>query len=386
MTSNNISDNHCIYCGSKNIIPVDDDKWLEQNCHILLCQNCHIMFTELEQKLEADRSSLDNQPDRSATDENTDLETIRKIINTSTEYYKWNLTLELLFQHKYPLRHPIEFMIYRDIWQVRDAIGQYMILKDSKEYDHIYACGKLFDLLINNLENLDYYLQSYDEEQRFQTLKSLSEDMIKFYETAIFVGRIEDSHRDAFIHSILQKRAASLKMLADQLVYLQDTAHGIDYLKMAGNILTNCLNKSYVCRENLSPKNSNYMKRIAIPQNTRTVIEKQIAEISDNIRRFEPDYKIAAPASRKRFVLINIIGVIILLPCILPVLISISEDMGLFALSADSKEAVNTISLIVLFVLVGITAIFALYSSLVLKGRKNKDIARREQICRRLYG
>ncbi len=97
------------------------------------------------------------------------------------------------------------------------------------------------DVLINNLNHLDYFLKSYDEEKRFATLKRLGDAMLFFASSSIDHGRLKEIKAEKFLNSNMEKRTTAILILAEYLQSLQNTAHGIEYLKMARALLRQCL-------------------------------------------------------------------------------------------------------------------------------------------------
>ena len=290
---------HCLYCGSSDIIPVDEEHYLEQNLHILQCQNCKIMFTELEQRMEADTTPLDYKPDFDVSDEEAVLEAVWKEWrhNTDTDLLiirlsKWNRTLELLFQHKYPLHHPAEYIIFRDIWQICDALHCYNILKEAKNYDHVYACNLLLDLLINNLQNIDHYLYAYTEKQQMRALQRICCVTAYLQGQPIFIScKLDPKQIDYYTASIMQKRVDALRALAKQLEDLHNTSHGLEFLKMAGELWRKSMGSSLI----LGTKH----RRMHPEKDKLRATEKKIKDIEESIRRVDPKYRIAKTALRQ---------------------------------------------------------------------------------------
>lgn len=287
---------YCIYCGCSNIIHVDEDKWLEQNCHILQCQQCKVMFTELEQRLEDDHSVLDSPPGFDISDEEATLEAVQAAWRSRKDT-KANQTLEWLSQHKYPLQHPIEFMIFRDVWQLRDALNSYSILDETKNYDHLYACSKLLDLLANNLQNIDYFLPSYSADKKNAMMHRLHDELILLPAQTIELEKIPAQLQDSFAQTIIQKRASALTACAEQAEYLYTSTHSLDYLKMAAQLLAQCLGHTTVANSSYSQENSKYMRYFLLPKEQYSLTSKHLADITSAIRQTEPNFTTNIPAA-----------------------------------------------------------------------------------------
>ena len=295
-----MNNDHCLYCGSSDIIPVDEEHYLEQNLHILQCRQCRVMFTELEQRMEADSTPLDYKPDFDVSDEEVTLDAVWKQWDEL-----WHHNLELLFQHKHPLKHPVEFMVYRDLWQVLDASYNYRLLTpDKKNYDHLYASEHLLAMLINNLRQIEYFLSSYTEEQRLRAMQRLYEALSGLRREKIFVGifpggpenRISSQQND-FATSIYQQRLDAIIALAEQLEDMYEAGHGPEYLKMAGRLWHKCTGTGRMYDEGSGLIFSTQWI-IYLPEKRRKDIAEKVSAISKKIHKIEPDFRMAEPVSR----------------------------------------------------------------------------------------
>lgn len=288
-----MNNDHCLYCGSSDIIPVDEEHYLEQNLHILQCRNCLAMFTELEQKLEADGTLPDYKPNFNTSDEEAVLDAVWKIwhsneLTLSTHIPGWEHTLELLFLRKHPLKHPAEFMIYRDYWQICDALQHCNILQDTDNYDHFYTCTHLLSLLIINLQNIDYFLSAYSEEQHLRAMQRICGVLANLMGMTILTGRLDPKQINTFAVSIVQKRFDAITVLADQLEDLYSAGRNLEYLKMAARLWNSCMENIYIEGENLNSQDPHFRQYIGLSKEKNRQISKKIAEINTYIRQAEP--------------------------------------------------------------------------------------------------
>ncbi len=237
----------CLYCGSKNVTEVVDDNLPNHANRVFVCHSCQFMFTDLEQRLENSniQTKLQTKSANKADYEDVALNHVQKILTQNKRKdnfcYLWNIALICLFDHDTPLQHPLEFMIYRDICQISSAFHHNHILKECNDYNPIADSNMLMDVLINNLNHLEYFLKSYDEEKRFAVLKSLGDAMLIFGSCPIDKGFLNGEIAEKFINSNMEKRTSSLHILAKYLKDLQATAHGIDSLRIARALLMKCL-------------------------------------------------------------------------------------------------------------------------------------------------
>ena len=212
-----MNQDHCLYCGSSNITEVDEKQSPGQRLHILQCQQCQVMFTELEQRFEADRTPADCAVSR----EETTLETAEDLIEDG----QYNLALELLGRHKYPLNHPLMFMICRDVCQAAGALENRHILGINKGFDCLPAGETLLDMLANNLRNMEYYLPKDDEEEllyQLDSVESAVDTLLISPFTMVIKSPLPRERRRQLTDSILRKRREIMEYLASFLEALPE--------------------------------------------------------------------------------------------------------------------------------------------------------------------
>ena len=312
---------HCLYCGSTDIADHDDRSLPEHAETAMICRHCGCMFTDLEQRFENYYIPAKNKtklpPDEKA--ETASLKAVLKMLTASENRQGtrvWNTALERLFRHGRPLKHPLEFMIYRDICQIGSAFQHIHILGECKNYDPLSDTALLLDVLLNNLRNMDYYLPDSDEEKRFAALRRLYEILLFFSGTPVDKGVVSEAQTNGFLASCIQKRIAALRALAEYLHGLKETAHGFEYLKMALELLSRCLGKkgtgtfmsmpTRIYNRKMSKSEAlaslslglaagtpllpvHEITMYSLPQDTFRSLKKQIQDLTDQIKK-DPRY------------------------------------------------------------------------------------------------
>ena len=234
-----MNQDHCLYCGSSNITEVDEKQSPGQRLHILQCQQCQVMFTELEQRFEADRT----QADCAVSSEETTLDKADDLIMDG----QYNRALELLARHKYPLEHPLMFIIYRDVCQAAGALENRHILGINKGFDCLPAGEALLDLLANNLRNMEYYLPKDDEEELLYELdcaESAVEVLLCFPFMLVIKSPLPRERRQELIDSILRRRREIMEYLASFLEALPEGQNREYYQHLIKDIRDDLANNS----------------------------------------------------------------------------------------------------------------------------------------------
>ncbi len=220
--------NHCIYCGSEDVILVNDSYLSKRNCQITQCRYCGIMFTELEQRFEA----YSTPTDCDVSQEEATLDTANDLIQDG----QYNRALELLAQHKYPLKHILTFIIYRDVCQVASALEDQYILGINEDFDCIQASDILMGMLANNLRNMDYYLPDNDEEERFYLLAETANvlEILLFFPFMVVINSpLPRKQRRELVDSILRQRREIMESFISFVEGLPKDDDSQDYLQMA---------------------------------------------------------------------------------------------------------------------------------------------------------
>lgn len=323
----------CLYCGSGNISPYEDENAGKQrgslNCQIIQCRDCQTLFSEMEARFEADDITLNVRSKSDIQNEEATLDAALKKMQKQL----WNHALELLFRHTHPLDHPLEFMIYRDICQAASCLCGCFILENEKDYDCVQTSDSLLGLLIGNLRNLDRYLPQNDEEKRFRILQRLFNALMLLGESAIDTTFYAIDSRN-FNNSTLRKRSTALCVFADYLEDLQQTSHGLDYLKMSVQLWNKCMGYwgsglFYYMPHDKWNRNKTSAE-MHIPDEFKRQIDKKTAELNAAIRRRDPDYSEVTPAKRSFSANIPVVIAIVLCLCIVIFLVLEFNSNGKF--------------------------------------------------------
>ncbi|MDO5297455.1 MAG: hypothetical protein Q4F00_12655 [bacterium] len=297
-----MTNDYCPYCGSPEIVNYKA-KSPDNAIQVLRCKNCSLMFTDLDRRFETSYMPKKKGSKLEPSAEEATLKSAWKLmyrtITDSNGNILGNLALERLFQHGYPLNHPLEFMVYRNICQIGSAFQHNHILGKCRNYSPVNDSGLLLDILYSNVQHLDYHLP-LDEEKRLQTLSRLSEAMLLFTDIKIDRGLLTGQVQE-FLSYSAQKRLEIQCAFADCLLTFQNGVHGLDYLKMAHKILKKCLiasgsgrlsytsSKYYQQRPGSDASHGHYqlapLITISIPQEVLAPLRKRIQEINATIQK-----------------------------------------------------------------------------------------------------
>ena len=305
----------CIYCGSNDVAEYVDHDILEHANQVFVCHSCQFMFTDLERRFEKDyKPKYKNAGAASERDEEATINYVHNLLSNDINVAKclpWNTALEHLSNHDEAIKHPLEYMVYRDICQIGSACAQNHILKECENYDPIADSIVLLNVLNNNLQHLDYFLPKNDEDKRFIILQRLYNAMLLFADAPIKKAPLKGEEAKEFVKQNMEKRITAIIALTDHLVGLQDTADGVDYLKMAKEILKKCLDTyetnyfSYTVTKNAEARHRDrYRDRelfttedisplktyIVSKENFDNIIER-LRTINGGLSQMDPNYK-----------------------------------------------------------------------------------------------
>lgn len=156
-----MTNDYCPYCGSPEIVNYKA-KSPDNAIQVLRCKNCSLMFTDLDRRFETSYMPKKKGSKLEPSAEEATLKSAWKLmyrtITDSNGNILGNLALERLFQHGYPLNHPLEFMVYRNICQIGSAFQHNHILGTCRNYNPVNDSGLLLDILYSNVQHLDYHL------------------------------------------------------------------------------------------------------------------------------------------------------------------------------------------------------------------------------------
>ena len=171
------------------------------------------------------------------------------------------------------------------------------------------AVPLLLEALKNNLQQLDKYLPPNDEEQRFKVLKRLSQLLLLLHNVAIYAGDLPVNKQEDYVKSAVKESLAAIGVFADYLESLQDTLRGLDYLKMADALWSDCIryngqviyavsknclytmrNPEYQYRSGRGSFEQNGLRYYTIPSEIIQRIEKRRMSLDDAISLRDPAY------------------------------------------------------------------------------------------------
>ncbi|MDO5296785.1 MAG: hypothetical protein Q4F00_09155 [bacterium] len=288
----------CPYCGHTKIIRADPSVHFtfsgSPSTHSLTlhqdfykCSVCGLHLTELElnkeneyaekHELSASQSLLSaNLPSAKLSEE-----TILRQAWDLMQKKKWNKALKELFTVGYPLRHPLEFMIYRNICQAAPLLVCSLSALD-KRYQQL-------NIINHNLTCLNYYLPDGSDTEgngEASTLRTIFNTMMLLGSLPVVLHAHPIANGPIYYTHIM--RAAALSTLADflELSTVNNSRNNEEYLKLAVQLLHKCLESAQektqfsLCRES----------RLYLPIAIRKQILARIQEISSNIRLLDRDY------------------------------------------------------------------------------------------------
>ncbi|MDO5297004.1 MAG: hypothetical protein Q4F00_10340 [bacterium] len=189
---------------------------------------------------------------------------------------------DLLFQHGFPFKYPLEYMIYRDICH----IGSFLMCEKS----FIKKRYKLLDNMLSDMHHLDYYLPDNNTEELFQTLMRIGEALLLLGSLPIYCHtQIGSNNTPNYTDLTCRKRAAILVIFAARLEELQDTSHGTDYLKMALKLWNKALQQAQdVLLLTLLNLNDDTLSQL--PYKTRKQINQKITLLSAQLKERDADF------------------------------------------------------------------------------------------------
>ncbi|MDO5297382.1 MAG: hypothetical protein Q4F00_12290 [bacterium] len=386
---------HCPYCGSDQITTIEDELYLEQNCHIRQCRHCQVHFSELEQRLEADKTPLDCQPDCDMSSEDSILTRAAVLMSQN----QWNSALELLFVHGYPLEKPLEYLIYRDVCQAASSLQQISILAVGKNYDPLYASNAQLSLLLYNLQHMDYYLPTDDSEKRHDILQRIGIAIYLLSYSAIYTEGLPHTLQDEFINSNIQIRQAIFQCLADIFAQQSDPSHELSYLSSAAVMLQRCLGHErsgtiyvpYNGEHLYVNRQTDKVKAVKLPEEIIVPIEKRLEKMAEEISALkaaaEPDpdpQPLPQPS-----IISSLISFKSLVFIIIPGLLLIG-GLCYLGLYSDSEYSISLI-IEILFSILTLILIGILYRYTAKIKKNSKAVKRtedqkRRQLYSRLYG
>ncbi|MDO5296784.1 MAG: hypothetical protein Q4F00_09150 [bacterium] len=293
---------HCPYCGQAKIIRIfptshfklyGNPKYGETSLPLpqlyFQCLHCGFQLTPLEISKATEYADRNGPTVRRETSRTLPEE--ERILQQAWAFMQekqWESALNTLFSRSYPLEHPLEFMVYRNICQTAPLLTcKLAVLEDRIQ--------KL-DILLNNISRLSYYFAE-DNKEEYQTLK-------KLFDALLFLGSLPVKHHcvhvaEGPVSLTYYRRAAILSTFADFLETCtvgnqKDTA---EYLKMATVLLHKSLESA---RENnrLLPCG---LSRLKLPPEVRRQINSRIRQFNAEIIGLDPNYAPTDPLPEPKY-------------------------------------------------------------------------------------
>lgn len=146
-----------------------------------------------------------------------------------TQYAVCSQALGLLFRHGYPLQHPLEFALCRDLCRVAPLLLCHKFCHNER-----HGRYQQLDVMLSNALHLSYFLSQSDSEQLCQTLTRLSDIFLLLGDLPMCCHTEPPKEHDpGYTDLTCRKRAAIIGALALQLEEFKDSPQGTEYLKMA---------------------------------------------------------------------------------------------------------------------------------------------------------
>ena len=220
----------------------------------------------------------------------------------SMQQNQWDQALKVLFRQSRPFKHPLEFMVYRNICLaarlfVYPRTKWQAALLSFRKYDFIIL-KKRYDVLdpfIKAMRHLDYYLPQHDREETFRILSSIYR-ALSFFAGLTFkhYSKIK-THREHPYTINDYTHAKRITLVNGFAEFLQskageDPQHEAEYLDMARKLLNQCLTLSLrINGKTHSLSLEAYSnKQSYIYEDTRVQIEKQIELLNTLLSRRDP--------------------------------------------------------------------------------------------------
>lgn len=296
---------HCPYCGHTKIIRAEPSVHFtfsgSTSTHSLTlhqdfykCSVCGLHLTELElnkeseyaekRELSASQSLLSaNLPSAKISEE-----TILRQAWDLMQKKKWNKALKELFTVGYPLRHPLEFMIYRNICQAAPLLVCPRSALD-KRYQQL-------NIINHNLTCLNYYLPDGSDTEgngEASTLRTIFDTMMLLGSLPAKLHAHDITNAPIYYTHIM--RTAALSAFADflELSTVNNHQNNEEYLKLAVQLLRKCLESAQEKLRFFPRKES----RLHLPIAIRKQIRAKIKDLDTSIRLLDPYYTPAALSS-----------------------------------------------------------------------------------------
>lgn len=271
----------CLYC-RKPELERTFDRYpdTKRYCHYK-CRCCGIICTREDLELNAKYRSAPN-PDSEADSAGRKAEE-EKALNDALllmQNREWEKATEVLYRQSSPLNHPPEFLVLRNICQ-----ASALLLCDKADLPTRY---RKLDILLNNIQNLAYYLPGNDLEAESAAFQRIFAALMLFGSLPIR----RHAHYVLFepIYYTNQKRSAVLSSFADflELETIGRIKYCADYQKMAVQLFHKCLELAEEKNSGLFPWHFEY--HLNLPHSERRQINQRIRQLNTELRQRDPDF------------------------------------------------------------------------------------------------
>ena len=191
----------------------------------------------------------------------------------------WDEALDTLFKKRFPYKHPLEFLFYRNVCQTAVLFSSQLASPKERSL--------MLNLTALNLSGIAYYLADAYPETKSRTLQNAAE-------VFLLLGDLTDqysrSHKDRYYrHCVL-----ILSSLANIAVSQTAGFYPYDeiYLKTAARLLHKCLE---ITQEKPAMFIPYAERQLKIPSSERRQINSKINSINFMIRQIDPRFVPAPP-------------------------------------------------------------------------------------------
>lgn len=279
---------HCPYCGQDALsTQAPDIDMLSQNCGVIIykCRNCGICSrVSLEDELPDISSALSPDSLQNCTAKTSELELLR-LVRQQIEKQLWNEALELLLTQRFPYKHPIDFIIYRNICQIAISFSSKWATPQERSLE--------LNMLAINLASLDYYFSNVSPTMKSNTLLNLAEAFLILGDAAI---QYSESHKDCYYHHCV-RLLSSLADILEAETTAESTADSSKHIYIASlkaevRLLHKCLEAAEEKPFIFFPYTEEQLK---IPSSERQQISDKIEQLNTRICKADSQFNLVPP-------------------------------------------------------------------------------------------
>ena len=274
----------CLYCG-KNELNIPGNPYLNDTNtkEPYKCDNCGIQCSQQDIDQDAKRLKTTGyfpgmkpaNPDN-GVDEN-------RVLHSAWELMKkgeWDMAFAELWKKGGTYEHPLEFIIFRSLCQAA-------VLFSRPKATPSERCQKL-DILINNLNSLNYYLPDDDKAGTFNTFKRITDALM-------LLGDLTIKYPDEKIKDHTNyRRAIILSGFADvlELETIGNSQYCAEYLKLGVQLLHKSLDLAQEKPTKFLPY---FEEQLCLPTSERLQINAKIKKLNSQIKMRDPGFSALQP-------------------------------------------------------------------------------------------